>query len=180
MKRPRKIIRILLIGISLQLSGLLLAAEPKANTVESMTQERLHAIIHDFAEVIREEGSVVEFTHGETLLICISDSSHDRMRIIAPITETRNLQSDQLMICLQANFHTVLDARYAIANGMLYAAYIHPLSPLEPEQVESAIRQVASAHRTFGTTYTSGELLFPPGESEEESAPKPKADVQTI
>ncbi len=29
-----------------------------------------------------------------------------------------------------ANFHTALDARYAISDGVIYAAFIHPLSSL--------------------------------------------------
>ena len=61
---------------------------------------------------------------------------------------------------LEANFHSALDGRYAISNGMVYAAYIHPLSPLRPEEVRSALRQVAELGKTFGTTYSSGELLF--------------------
>lgn len=43
---------------------------------------------------------------------------------------------------------------------MVYAAYIHPLSPLRPEEVQSAVRQVAELVKIFGATYSSGELLF--------------------
>ncbi len=43
---------------------------------------------------------------------------------------------------------------------MVCAAYIHPLSPLRPEEVYSALRQVAELVKTFGTTYSSGELVF--------------------
>ena len=48
----------------------------------------------------------------------------------------------------------------AISEGMLYSAYIHPLSPLTDDEVLSAIAQVAKANITFGTEYSSGALVF--------------------
>ena len=62
-----------------------------------------------------------------------------------------------------ANYHSALDVRYAISDEMVMAAYIHPLDPLVEAQVESAVRQVASAVQSFGGAYSSGELLFGPG-----------------
>jgi len=35
---------------------------------------------------------------------------------------------------MQANFDSALDARYAIAKGKLWSAFIHPLSELNEEQ----------------------------------------------
>ena len=59
-----------------------------------------------------------------------------------------------------SNFHLALDARYAIAKGVLYAAYIHPLKELTEQQLQSAVIQVSTLRLTFGTTYTSGALTF--------------------
>lgn len=64
------------------------------------------------------------------------------------------------MRVLEANFHSALDARYATSDGVLYAAFIHPLSPLTEAEVRSAVAQVASLVRSFGTTYSSGELVY--------------------
>lgn len=64
------------------------------------------------------------------------------------------------MRVLEANFHSALDARYATSDGVLYAAFIHPLSPLTEAEVRSAVAQVASLVRSFGTTYSSGELAY--------------------
>ena len=65
---------------------------------------------------------------------------------------------------MKANFHTALDARYAISDGILWAAFIHPLKELTTEQVKSAITQVYSCARTFGTHYSGGTLIFPTDE----------------
>jgi hypothetical protein len=85
---------------------------------------------------------------------------HDRMRIVAPIGPEAQLTDQQRKRILEANFHSALDVRYATSNGLVYAAYIHPLSPLRREEIQSALRQVAEPVKTFGTTYSSGELSF--------------------
>ena len=53
-----------------------------------------------------------------------------------------------------------LDAQYATNEGVLYSAFIHPLSPLTDGEARSAIDQVANLALTFGTTYQSGNLIF--------------------
>ena len=52
------------------------------------------------------------------------------MRLIAPVAKRESLQATHLEILLRANFHTTLDARYALSNGIVYAAFLHPLSTL--------------------------------------------------
>lgn len=96
-------------------------------------------------------------------LQCIYDEQHDRMRIIASVAARGNITSDQFEKAMQANFHTALDARYALNKGILYAAFIHPLSPLTKAQLESALYQTASLAVTFGKEYTSGFLTFSDG-----------------
>ena len=149
------------------LSTLLLSCSSSGNNQMSagdsgrMTQDRLHQIISTNAENVKIEGNVVEFYYDNVDLYCISDTAADRMRIISPIADVSELESEEIVIALAANFHSVLDPRYAIGDQVLYAAFVHPLSPLTEKQLISAIRQVATANRTFGTTYTSGELVFP-------------------
>jgi len=94
------------------------------------------------------------------LRACISDELADRMRIIAPIKAVGEASPEETIAAMHANFHTALDARYAVSGGTIYAAFIHPLSPLTREQVLSAVRQVAAAHATFGTSYSSGGPAF--------------------
>jgi hypothetical protein len=88
------------------------------------------------------------------------DERFDRMRIIAPIAEIEEVTDEVRDACLEANFHTALDARYATSDGVLYAAFIHPLASLDAELAESALHQVASLVETFGTTFSSGSLVF--------------------
>lgn len=126
----------------------------------SMSQDRLHDLILETGQNIVISKNVVRFNFGEVNLLCISDANADRMRIISPIAKVEELEQQQLVLALMANFHTALDVRYAIREGVIYAAFIHPLSPLTDQQVYSAISQVASANRTFGKEYSSGELVF--------------------
>jgi hypothetical protein len=125
-----------------------------------MTQENLHAIIAETAQNARAEGNVVVFRFGETQLLCISDAAADRMRIIAPVKRIEDATPEELLAALHANFHTVLDARYAVSNGVIFAAYLHPLSSLTREQIVSAMHQVAAARASFGTDYSSGGPAF--------------------
>ena len=125
-----------------------------------MTQERLHDLILEVGADVLISANVVRFSYDGANLLCISDAAADRMRIISPIVELSETDSEQLLLALAANFHSVLDARYALSDGVIYAAYIHPLGPLSDEEVISAIRQVARARNTFGDEYSSGELFF--------------------
>lgn len=70
---------------------------------------------------------------------------------------------------LQANFDSALDARYAIANKLIWGVFIHPLSPLDNEQFASALVQVLNVATSFGTSFSSGQLTFGAGDSIEEN-----------
>lgn len=54
-----------------------------------------------------------------------------------------------------------MDCRLAAApssNGLLFAAFIHPLASLDPELARSALDQVAALVHTFGGQFSSGHL----------------------
>ena len=74
--------------------------------------------------------------------------------------KTKAVPAEHLEMMLIANFHTALDARYALSNGIIYAVFLHPMSTLTHDQLESAIRQVAALARNFGSSYSSDELIF--------------------
>ncbi len=132
----------------------------------AMTQERLEAIIAEASSDFGGRRGAVEFSVDGVPMACVSDLDHDRMRLIAPIVEESRLTEQQRSLMLIANFHSALDARYATSRGVVYAAFLHPLSPLTEQELLSALRQVAALARSFGTTYSSGELLYgaPAGE----------------
>ncbi len=125
-----------------------------------MTGSMLEEIIREAATDFSIEKTVMEFKYLDVAMACLFDRAQNRMRIVAPITAISELSPEETGIILEANFHSALDGRYATSNGVLYAAYIHPLSMLQRKEVHSALRQVASLVSTFGTSYTSGELIF--------------------
>ncbi len=125
-----------------------------------MDLDELEQVLHRVADEVEGDEGRWQLRLGEVALACMTDLRFDRMRIIAPIAELEEINDEIRDACLEANFHTALDARYATSDGVLYAAFIHPLSPLDTEQAESAIRQVASLVETFGTTFSSGALVF--------------------
>lgn len=93
--------------------------------------------------------------------ICMADEHHNRMRIISPVMRVEDIGQEEIMRCMEANFHTALDAKYAVSDGALWSAFIHPLRELTEAQVMDAISQVHSCVKTFGSTYSSGDLIFP-------------------
>jgi hypothetical protein len=95
----------------------------------------------------------------------VYDKNADRMRIILPVAQSGIASEDILIRMLQANYDAVLDVRYAMANDIIWAVFIHPLSSLTQEDFLSGVAQTVTAAETFGTSYTSGALVFGGGDS---------------
>ncbi|MGB0495905.1 MAG: hypothetical protein ACPGJI_06085 [Kangiellaceae bacterium] len=163
-----RIILVLVVLISSQLTF--------ANENSKMTPETLFESIQNYTKSAKIENDVISFKYNQVNLYCVWDSTADRMRIITPIANTSDLSVELLELALRANYHTVLDARYAIGDDILYAAFIHPLSSITKKELESAIRQVTTSALTFGTSFSSGELVFP-GESEETKNDAESSDI---
>ncbi|MEW7277556.1 hypothetical protein ABW636_03065 [Aquimarina sp. 2201CG1-2-11] len=133
-----------------------------------MDNSTLKDIIHKKADTINGVTGNWKFIYKETLMLCITDETNNRMRIITPVVETTQLDKDLLLDSMTANFHSALDVKYAISNGVLWSVYIHPLKELSNQQVEDAISQVHLAAKNFGTTFSSTPLLFGTGNKTEE------------
>lgn len=142
---------------------LLTPAQAQENaSLVPMTAERLDDVLSDVADSVEGEGGQRRISiNGQTMALLVNEE-FDRMRIVAPIASAEELTPAQAGNILVANFHTTLDARYAVSDGTVVATYLHPFSTLQEPDLRSALRQVASLVETFGTTYTSGELLFGP------------------
>ena len=125
-----------------------------------MSQGALGDLIHAIDPEATGPPGGLEFTHNDVKMVCISDPTHGRMRIVAPVRAVSDLSGAQVAAVLKANYHSALDARYGTSQGVVYAAFIHPMAPLSKEEVWSAVRQVANLVHTFGSTYSSGELIF--------------------
>jgi len=98
-------------------------------------------------------------------ILIITDEKADRMRIISAIIEAEKLPPPRLYRLMQANFDTALDARYAIARRFVWSAFIHPLSSLGEREFFSALAQVITLSVNFGSSYSSGALVFEGGDS---------------
>ncbi len=139
---------------------------------QNMNAEKMGTIIESVADSIQGNNGRWQFKIKDVIFICITDTNHNRMRIISPITEAKRLDEKLKSAALVANFHSVLDAKYAIADDVLWSVFIHPLKELTEAQVKDAISQVYSANVTFGTTFSSTPLVFPGSQKKEEKKEK--------
>ncbi len=140
-------------------------AAPAAPT--GMNLERLNELLLQLDPDLNQQGPGWELQFRDRRLLVVADGNADRMRIMSPVIESAGLDQQELYRLLQANFDSALDARYAVAQDILWSVFIHPLSPLDERQLASAIFQVYNAAATFGTIYSSGELTYGGGDSNE-------------
>ena len=132
-----------------------------------MTPERMGELILRVDPEAVLEGATWLFGIEELNAVVVFDPLADRMRIMIPIQPADDLDQEELVRLMQANFDSALDARYAIAQGMLWSTYIHPLSTLTDEQFLVAIGQTVNVATSFGTSYSSGLFIFGSGDSAE-------------
>ena len=89
-----------------------------------------------------------------------TQESADRMRIVAFITEAKGLDVQELGALLEANYHTALDARYALTDGNLVSVFLHPFEELSVVGFVSGLYQVMNCAETCGTTFSGGTMVF--------------------
>lgn len=116
----------------------------------------------------RIQGNAAQFHVQDRQLILVGDENAGRMRIMTPVARVDALDGTILHRLLQANFDAVLDSRYAIADDLVWSVFIHPLPPMDEAQFANAVGQVYIAAATFGSTYTSGALIYGGGDSNAE------------
>lgn len=141
-------------------------SEPSESDVP-MTYERLGNIIFALDPDAEPTGPGFQLTLADVPVLVITDVSTDRMRAMVAIRSADELSKEELHRMMQANFDTALDARYAIANGTVWATFIHPLSSLEKNQLISGLAQTVNIAATYGTSYTGGAIQFGGGDSDE-------------
>ena len=167
-------------------SAVLAQPAPPEFSLEPMDVKRLNAILQKQVDNISStQPGQWQFAIDEISIIVLADGESDRMRIVSPVMNAKELTAEQTQKMMLANFHTTLDARYAIANGQVVATFIHPLSSLQERDLLSALNQVSSLTATFGTNYSSGELLFVPrvngeGNRERENSPLSEPSAEDI
>ncbi|MEO1028208.1 MAG: hypothetical protein AAFX02_04030 [Pseudomonadota bacterium] len=174
-----KLLRSAFLGLALTLTaGSVVAANaqeqapPPAIELDRspMTGDRLIEIILRIdpdAEVSGTNNNVVLMRFGEIPVQIVFDENAGRMRAMIPIAEAEGLDAAFMKRMLQANFDSVLDARYAISQGYVFSVFIHPLDTLTEVDFTSGLIQTVTAAATFGREFTSGSAIFGGGDSAE-------------
>ncbi|MEO1127650.1 MAG: hypothetical protein AAFX95_26750 [Cyanobacteria bacterium J06639_16] len=146
-------------------------AQTRPDLLEEMTIERLEEILQDAANDLQGGEGQWQLTLEGQSIIVLADAASNRMRIVAPVVAANTLSAQQVQAMLVANFHSALDARYAVTNGTVVAVFVHPFASLQAADLRSGLRQVANLATNFGTSYSSGELGFLPNGEPQETLP---------
>ncbi len=131
----------------------------------AMTLDRMAEIIFSLDPNAQSSGNSFQMVIQDIPVLIITDPRADRMRAMVPIRASEDMSPEEILRVMQANFDTALDARYAIAHGKLWGAFIHPLSALEKNEFISALGQTVNIAKTYGTLYSGGALSYGGGDS---------------
>jgi len=149
----------------------LLIIDPLQSQTTGMTNNKIHQLLlGNSADVKGQSGQWEAYVANRTVFIITADN-FNRMRIISPILEDKELSSEDMKVLLEANFDRALDSKYSIYNGYLWSTFTHPLNELTDAQFVDALQQVVTLANNFGTTYRSTDLLFG-GSGQQESDQK--------
>ena len=124
------------------------------------TNKSLDKELRRLATKIKRQGSSWTFEYKGVQLMIITDERADRMRVVTQIASAKGLGSDALRFLLEANFDRALDAKYAIFSDVVWGVFVHPLSSLSKNELRSAIAQTARLSQTYGTTFSSTDVVF--------------------
>lgn len=143
-------------------------AEDKTPKFEgTMTIKRMNEIVLKIdKDANKPQEGAWQFRLANFPIMIVTDTNNNRMRMMVPIVDAKTLTKEDLMRIAQANFDSALDARYAVAQDVLWAVYIHPLRALYDRQFVSALAQTVTTAATYGKSYSSGAFVFGGGDSQ--------------
>lgn len=145
-----------------------LGANQGENEGLTMTNARLAALILRLDDEAKGENGFWRLQLEDFEVYVVTDENAGRMRAMVPVAPLEEVSEEVLLRMMQANFDSALDARYAIANDTLWAAFIHPLQDLSDALFFSGVAQAVNLAATYGTTFSSGALVFRGGDSEQQ------------
>jgi len=126
-----------------------------------MNNERLRELIRQHADnIVEDQLGYWQFEFADRTVLVITDQSHNRMRIMSPVISIDEVPAEEWLILIRANFDRALDARYCVNENTLWSAFIHPLEELGSDQFLNALSQVVNLAKNYGTSYSSGDLVF--------------------
>ena len=141
------------------------AEAPEVAAEMQVVLDQMNEVISALDGEAERTGNNWQFTIEERNILVVTDTNAGRMRIITPIASAEALPEGAMRRLMQANFDTTLDSRYAVADGLVWGTFIHPLDSLTTRDFASGILQTKSLADTFGTTFSSGALNYGGGDS---------------
>ena len=156
---------VLICGLIWGLTACTAAQSSDNAAVEKMTAEKLSELILTFDKEAKVNENNVQFMLAKRAVFLVFDKKADRMRIMSPIAPAGLANEDILTRMLQANHDAVLDVRYSLANDVVWSVFIHPMGSLTQDDFLSGVAQTVTAAETFGSSYTSGAMVFGGGDS---------------
>ena len=119
----------------LLLSGISINSLSAQSAFDKMTNEKMSKILLREAENVEGDNGRWQFNFKDLQLYILTDENANRMRIMTPIVEEKDLKKDQYKTMLEANFDRALDAKYSIYQEVVWSVYTHPLAELTVETV---------------------------------------------
>jgi hypothetical protein len=144
-------------------------------SAQDMTVKKMGKILKQEAKITEGKEGIWTVEYAEHLVMVVTDAKANRMRIFSPIVAREDINEAALEKMLEANFHSALDAKYSIWEGVVISVYTHPLQELSEEQFTDALKQVVRLSQTFGTSFSSTEFIFG---SESEKVNKERTNVK--
>lgn len=136
-----------------------------ATTSAAMTTDILDIIIRKIDPETKRDNNMWQFTLAGRTVYLVADPVADRMRVMSPVAQTGTLPVEQYERMMQANFDAALDARYAVAQNIVWSVFIHPLGSLTERELLSGTAQTVTAALNFGTSYSSGATVYGGGDT---------------
>jgi len=125
-----------------------------------MTNQRLDDLIRQSGQSVMGELGYWQFKISRRNILVITDTNHNRMRIMSPVALQTNLDPPMMTRLLEANFASALDAKYALRDGTLWSVFTHPLAELSEMQFMDCLAQVSNLASNFGGSFASSNLTF--------------------
>ncbi len=132
----------------------------------------LDRFIHEYTDEVEGGNGRWAFVIEGVSVMVMADQAADRMRIMTPVASVADFEDGEYERLMEANYDRALDARYAINAGVLWSAFIHPMSSLTHEQFDDGLNQAVRLSTNFGTTYTSSDMVFAPNEQQPQDQPR--------
>ena len=133
-----------------------------------MTSSAIGKLLDSYLSELEGEDGFWRGVREEVQIFVLSDDSHDRMRIMAPIGELKDLDAKVLQLLLEANYDRALDAKYALRGKEVWSVSVHPLATLAPDDFASFLDQVVRLVKNTGSSYASSDLVFGGGNGDDE------------